>query len=107
MSNPTAPEVVITLDRERRLRFDFNAAAHFEAATGRNIFEPGVLTKPTATTTRALLWCMLVHEDPQLTLDDVGKMINFQNFVGISAQINKAYEANTPDGGGKKRPLAP
>lgn len=107
MTKPTAPVVAIELDKTRHLKFNFNTAARFEEATGQNLFAPGVMTNMSAVTMRAFLWACLAWEDPELTVEAVGELIDFTNIEHVSEQLTKVYDTNTPQTGGKKsRPLA-
>lgn len=106
MTNPTAPLIPIELDKIRHLRFDFNSAARFEEMTGKNLFDGGVMGQMSATTLRAFLWSCLVHEDAELTLEQVGEMIHFGNINEVSEKLTEVYAKNTPKTDGKVRPLA-
>lgn len=107
----TIPTVKITLDRERTLRFDFNALAAFEEKTGKSALEPGVWLKPNATILRALLWASMLHEDEALTIKSVGAMIHPGNMKDVSEKIREASVASNPvpsedgDDGGKNAGL--
>lgn len=102
---PTAPQVAVELDRTRHLRFDFNAAANFEAVTGKNMFQGGTLGSLSATDMRAFLWACLVWEDAELTLDNVGALIHFGNLAEVTGKLTEVYQSNTPTGdGGEGRP---
>ena len=94
------------LDKPRRLRFDFNAAAAFEEATGKTMFDISVWASPTAKDLRALLWSLLLHEDKDLTLEQVGSFMYMGNLAAVTANLARVYEANTPEADGKARPLA-
>jgi len=94
--NPTAPEVAISLDRERHLRFDFNAVRYFEKETGKNLMASGVLTNLSGTDMVVLLWACLRHEDKDLTIDDVGGMVHFGNIGLVSGALAEMYAANVP-----------
>lgn len=103
--------VKIVLDRERTLRFDMNARVEFEEATGENSLEPAFWTKKmTAKNQRALIWACLVHEDPALTLKDVGAMLtpkmHLMAVEKLQQTLNESSAEADPEGeegdGGKK-----
>jgi len=98
---PTVPVVKITLDKERTLRFDFNAYCAFEEKTGQSALSADIWLKPNATTTRALLWAALLHEDPSLKLTDVGAMVHIGNFKEVSDKIQEATIASSPEPSGE------
>ena len=69
--------VQIHLDRLRNLRFDINAFADAEALMGGSVLE--ILGNETGllrfSVQRALLWAGLKHEDPSLTPQKVGSLM--------------------------------
>jgi len=69
--------VRIELDRPRNLRFDINAFADAEALIGASVLD--VLSTETGllrfSVQRALIWAGLKHEDPSLTPQRVGAMM--------------------------------
>lgn len=72
MNTHTDGERVVTLDKERVLRLDFNALALAEEKTGRNLMSAEGWKGLTARDYRTLIWSCLVHEDPDLTIEQVG-----------------------------------
>jgi len=90
------PLIPITLDKERHLRFDFNAICDFEQTSGRD-FTALSVERVRASDLRILIWAALRWEDPTLTLEKVGGMINPQNMGEIGAQIKKAVIAGMPE----------
>lgn len=82
------PPVMIELDgKQRTLKFDLNALCLFEEAAGIGITE--ALQKRSMSAIRALLWAGLIHEDPLLTVDDVGKM----EFGGLREMVQSLVSA--------------
>lgn len=75
-------------DEERHLRFDMNALAEIEERLDIEL-RPGAIeedlialaAKPMrlATTARVILWAGLIHENKELTLEEVGSWVDFQN----------------------------
>jgi hypothetical protein len=93
--------VKIELDKERTLRFDFNALALFEEATGLNTLENSMWDQVNARNLRALLWAALRHEDKTLSLEDVGSMISAQNMGYITDKVMEAYKNSASKGDGE------
>ena len=90
--------IKVALDRERTLRFDMNAQVVFEEATGENTLDGAFWKKKmTAKTTRALIWACLVHEEPALTLEQVGAFLTPKNSAKVSAALNRALVASAPE----------
>lgn len=72
------PEVKVMLDRERTLRLDFNAFGLIEERTGSSVQSLSEKFKEMhARDISAVIWAGLVHEDPTLTVSDVGRMLTF------------------------------
>jgi hypothetical protein len=93
--------VKVKLDRERTLRFDMNAQVAFEEVTGENTLDGTFLKKKvTAKLTRALMWSCLIHEDPTLTIEQVGALLTPKNAAGLSASLKQALADSVPEGEG-------
>lgn len=108
MSKITAPTVAIELDKTRHLKLDLNAMAAFEEAAGQSMFT--LKENMSARHLRALLWAALLHEDRELTLEQVGAMIHASNMEYIGGKIKDVFENSMPKGGGdpgknQKRPI--
>ncbi len=101
MKNKTKP---IQLDKERNLRLDLNALYEFEEATGKSFFVQEDMSSLKAKDYRALLWCMLIHEDEELTLRDVGAMIDTDNFASVVKEVTAML--SEMGGGEGEDPLA-
>lgn len=82
--------VAIELDKTRRLKYDLNAFALLKEQHGINLFraDPDRLHDPTAV--RACLWAGLVHEDPNLTVEQVGSFVDLGNFREVSELVAEA-----------------
>jgi len=96
MNRPTRPVLPVMLDRERHLVIDFNALASFEEVTGKNALAVDLWTALSARDLRALLWAALIHEDRNLTLEDVGAMLDPANSPDIINALSDAYVAAMP-----------
>ena len=93
MANRMAGEVSIRLDRTRTLKFDFNALAEFRQKTGSSVellFVRLANSKPASEMAavehaltllselelRALLWAALLHQEPQITIEEAGRLMD-------------------------------
>lgn len=97
-------KVPIELDKIRHILVDFNALALYEEATGKSALR-GEFNSRSAKEVRAMLWSFLVHEDPNLTIHDVGRMLNVNSFERVLRALNEALEealndGDTPQGNG-------
>lgn len=94
--------VTIELDgRERVLRYDLNALCMFEESTKLGIAE--ALQTRSMSAIRALLWAGLIHEDPLLTIEDVGKM-EFGSLRDMVTKVVSALNSDQPAVAAAARP---
>jgi hypothetical protein len=95
MSNVKEMGVQLVLDKPRTLRFDFNAMIDIDekydgvnnAIAELNADEPGRIVK-TLKTIRYLVFKGLLHEDPDLTEEEVGRLLTYN--MEAPAKINDA-----------------
>lgn len=88
-------KVQLRLDRERTLVLSFNALCRAEEVTGIN-FLMGDFTFSSVRVMRALVWSGLIHEDPTLTLEAVGDMIEEAGADKVGQAIIEAYAKAMP-----------
>jgi hypothetical protein len=97
------PFIMVDLDRPRRLRFDANALVAVEEVLGRPLQEiippdEGRASRQVGfREMRALLWAGLLHEDPQLTLQQAGELLDLKQMNDIMAKVNEAITAAFPE----------
>ena len=109
MASKANPRIKVTLDKPRIIMFDLNALAAFEETTGRSVLNGLSLEGLAVKDLRALFWAGLLHEDPDLTLQQVGAIVHPGNLMYIFKQINIAMGLAMPDAkegdGDASRPL--
>lgn len=89
-------KVPLRLDRDRIIVLSFNALCRAEEVTGCN-FLMGEVTFSSIRVMRALVWAGLLYEDPTLTLEAVGDMIEEAGADKVSLAIIAAYAKAMPD----------
>lgn len=89
-------KISVQLDKPRTLVISFNALCKAEEVTGQS-FLVGEPAFSSMRVMRALVWSGLLHEDPTLTLDQVGDMIEAAGADVILSQIMAAYMAAMPE----------
>lgn len=95
--NKVKPEVKIMLDRERTLVLDLNSMVSYEEVTGKNLFNEGFESvNASAKDMRVMLWACLLHDDPSLTLEQVGSIISIDNMSKVASRLNEAFEVAVP-----------
>lgn len=93
--------VSITLDRERQLKLDLNAMSEFEELTGKSLFTIGEALGQ-ARYIRAMLYACMKSAKEDITLDEVGELIDMDNLEYLHSRLNllmnKSYgEQETTD----------
>lgn len=89
-------DVIINLDKPRKMKLDLNAMAAYEETTGKSAFDIG--KNVSATNIRALLWAALIHEDDTLTIKDVGALLHMGNMQAVSEKITQLIQTSTEQG---------
>lgn len=97
--------VKITLDKERLLRLTLKGMLEFEKLTKRNLLKGFDPKKLSLEDTAALIWACLIHEDKDLTYDDVLCMVDLSNLVAVTDAVSICLERSLPEGKPGERPL--
>lgn len=85
--------VAIKLDKERHLKFNLNALITAEEITGKKLAELGDNKGNfDLAFLRAMLFAGLRHEDKELTLEEVGDLIDFDNLEEVTAKLGDAMQ---------------
>jgi hypothetical protein len=85
------------LDRARTLRLDFNALCALRKETGQNPLSPEFWADfDDVLKLRATLWAALIHEDPSLTVAQVGAVIDMTRLAEIANALATAVSAAMP-----------
>lgn len=93
-------EVKVMLDKERTLRLDLNAYAELDLTLAEEeksfviVENDFYMGRPYAL--RYFLWAALIHEDPDLTIEEVGQMITPQNQIDVLEKIYSLVIDDTP-----------
>lgn len=90
-------DIIINLDKPRKLVFDLNAMSAYEEVTGESVFDLQSKT-PTAKMFRALVWAALLSEDENITLKEVGKLITSENMTEIQRKMDQTIIDSTKTG---------
>jgi len=96
MAEIIAP-VTINLDKERHLRLTLNGMVKFRQTTGKDLLKGFDMDEMSSDDILALLWACLIWEDENLSLDDVGNMIDMRNLPGVIKALTGAIVASFPD----------
>lgn len=90
------PAVPIQLDRERRLKYDFNALCVLEERFHINLFDAKTLNAMSTAISPPLLskliYAGLLHETPEITLDQVRESMRLSELSHYIEQFTEAIE---------------
>lgn len=86
--------IKIKLDRERSLKYDLNSMCIIDEHGG---MDEAKLSSPAGL--RLMLYAGLVHEDPDLTLEQVGAMVDIRQLEEISEAVGKALNRDMAPSG--------
>lgn len=89
--------VTVTLDKERHLRLTLKGMMEFEKITGKNLLKGFTFDDLTISDSATLMWACLIHEDKDLTLDDVLCMVDLSNYVAVMEAIIGCISQSLPD----------
>lgn len=98
--DPVRPGFPIALDKPRRLLLDLNALITLQEKTGKNMLRGegwAQFTDPDPAQIRLLLWAALLHEDPELTPEQVGTLIHTGNLEAVQRALEAATSASLPE----------
>ena len=95
MRNPAAPKVNVELDKEYTLILDMNAMVAFEEASGKPIHSIG--QDMSMKDMRALMWACMLAEAPDITPQEVGRLIHPNNLMAVADKIGKLYHESMPE----------
>lgn len=82
--------VAIQLDKERRLKYDLNAFALLKEKHGYNLLATTSEEMNDPVAVRAVLWAGLLHEDPAVTIEQVGSWVDVGNLGDVTQTVAEA-----------------
>lgn len=95
-ADPTARFALLELNGETYwLIFDFNAIARAEQVAKVNLLESLDFSGLTAAQYRGLFYASLLKAHPEVTIDEVGQLINLRSMAKISAALLQAWKNST------------
>lgn len=84
--------VTVKLDKQRKLKYTFNAFCELEEVMGRSLttLQNGEFKMKDL---RALVWAGLLHESPELTLEETGDLIDKADSIeDVTDAVSRAIE---------------
>lgn len=92
-----AVKITLTDGVERTIKFTLNAMAELEDKYGTVDAAFEQLDKGSIKAVRAILWAGLIHEDPDLTEQQVGNLIDIQYMQELTTSLGHALDSDMPD----------
>lgn len=91
-----AKKVEITLDKERTLAFPLMSLIRLKKEYGIELKDLADENKAQdIETILTIIWAGLIHEDKELTLDDVGYMIDITELPEVSSKLSEIFKSMT------------
>ena len=92
-------DIKITLNDgvERTIKFTLNALAELEDRYGSVDEAFKQLDNNSIKAVRCILWAGLIHEDPELTEQQVGNLIDIQYMQELMTSLGEAFDADMPE----------
>ena len=85
----------IELDKSRKLKYTNGALRKFEEKTGKNALK--LKSEESNEYMTDLLWSGLLHEDKELTIEQVDEMIGPSNLYYVMSKITEAWGMAMPE----------
>lgn len=98
--------VKVTLDKERHLRLTLKGMLEFQKLTGKNLMEGFKFEDLGLADTAVMLWACLIHEDKELTYDEVLCMVDFNNLGDAMDALVNCLSHSLPKAEAGDSPLA-
>lgn len=92
-----AVKITLTDGIERTIKFTLNAMAELEDRYGSVDEAFKQLDNNSIKAVRCILWAGLIHEDPDLTEQQVGNLIDIQYMQELMASLGEAFDADMPE----------
>ena len=92
-----AIKITLTDGVERTIKFTLNAMAELEDRYGSAEEAFKQLDNNSIKAVRCILWAGLIHEDPDLTEQQVGNLIDIQYMQELMASLGDAFDADMPE----------
>ena len=92
-----AVKITLTDGVERTIKFTLNAMAELEDRYGSVEAAFKQLDNGSIKAVRCILWAGLIHEDPDLTEQQVGNLIDLQYLQELMSSIGDAFDNDMPN----------
>lgn len=94
---PKTVKITLIDGVERTIKFTLNAMAELEDRYGSVEEAFKQLDNNSIKAVRCILWAGLIHEDPDLTEQQVGNLIDIQYMQELMASLGDAFDVDMPE----------
>lgn len=94
---PKPVKITLSDGVERTIKFTLNAMAELEDRYGSVEEAFKQLDNNSIKAVRCILWAGLIHEDPDLTEQQVGNLIDIQYMQELMASLSDAFDVDMPE----------
>lgn len=91
------PKVYIELDKPRAIEYRLRAFARMEEKYGSVDAAMKAMEAGSIEAISFMLWCGLVHEDPQLLLEDVQDMVDIRDMEYVANKMGEVMSTDMPE----------
>lgn len=103
------PSVKVSVGgKERNLKYTLYAFCQLHKVTGKSPLDGSIFREMSPEDIAALAWSAMLHEDPNLDMDEMAKQILPHELPGLTTAIAAAFRQANPEAtdDGKKNPPA-
>lgn len=88
--------------KERELKFDLGVMSDYEDLTGDNALMDDIFPRMSSKKLIRLIYSALKVNDPEITIDEIGKLISGENIQDILPKVIEAFNLGLPTSSKKK-----
>ena len=99
--------VTVKLDKERHMRLSLKGMIEYGKHTNQNLLKGFNFKDMSLEEVGTLLWACLIHEDKELTLDDVLCLVDIGNLDTVMVALADCVNQAMAEKKESKRPLVP
>ena len=88
--------------KEYGLKYNLYSFCKLDEATGKNIFDGDIFDTVRPKDMVALLWAGIINDAPEMTIDDVGKMVELKDVMMLPQLIQQGVVDSQPSVSEKK-----
>lgn len=97
---------IILGGKPRKLTFNLYAFCRLDEETGKNILTGDVFNSMRPRDLVELVWCGLITDEPELTIDDVAKEIKLSEIMQLPQVVQSGFESAMPPQSEEKKTKA-